>query len=454
MRTFRFWVLAVLLPVLLAGACGGGEQAVRPTPVASLVTPIAPTPVVAPFYTQSGDRLVLDRAEDVSAIEDGVPTEVSAVQRVLPTEVARPTPYLMFDPVADGGEGGVPPVSPDGVESWEVEFTEEEVLRALALRSPSCTDHFRALIVNYDGHESFGAEVAERLSDQMVADRPECLTEGWSPGFAQLQVCRRVKVTGEAGSGVPNTFRVNHLGRKVLAPTLKDGAFGYVLLHFFKLPMSDKPGCWFYRPDVRKWFWNERIPRYGDGGNNADDYMDGESGVDPVNFHQCDSLLGILIPKMMAAGDELDTLMVAVAIDRVRLLVPEQCSGVDPFGRYFWRIYPQAFPRVGCVIEAATGPVADGRFVINWAEGYSDAEGSPCWILETIGSEEGGEVVGEVRSPDQEPVTVQVEEPEGPLDGGESDRGGVVVDVEELVEQGSEGGGPGGETGSDGGEGQ
>ena len=451
MRIFSLWPLLALLPLLLAGACGGGEEAVRPTPVASLITPIAPTPVVAPFYTQSGDRLVLDRGTDGSADGGALATVVPAVQRVLPTEVARPTPYLMYEPVAGGGEGGDAPVAPGGVESWEVEFTDEEVLRALALRSPSCTDHFRALIVNYDGAESFGPEVARRLSDGMVADRPECLTEGWSPGFAQVQVCRRVRVTGEVGSGVPNTFRVNHLGRKVLAPTLKDGAFGYVLLHFIKMPLSDKPGCWFYRPDVRKWYWNERIPRGEEAGSSADDYRDGESGVEPVNFHQCDSLLGILIPKMMAAGDELDTLMVAVAIDRVRLLVPEQCSGVDPFGRYFWRIYPQAFPQAGCAIEAPTGPVADGRFVINWAEGYSDAEGSPCWILETIGSEE---VVGEVPGSEEEPVTEQVGEPEGPLGGEEPDGEGVVVGVGEPAEEGSEDGGTGEESGSGEDEGQ
>ena len=442
--------------VLVTGACGGGEDAVRPTPVASLITPIAPTPVVASFYTQSGDRLVLDRATEGSTgqVAVAVATEVPAVQLVLPNEVARPTPYLMFEPVAGGGEGGDAPVAPGGVESWEVEFTEEEVFSALALRSPSCTDQFRALIVNYDGAESFGPEVARRLSDDMVAERPECLAEGWSPGFAQVQVCRRVRVTGEVGSGVPNTFRVNHLGRKVLAPTLKDGAFGYVLLHFIKLPLSDKPGCWFYRPDVRKWYWNERIPRGGVAGSNADDYRDGESGVEPVNFHQCDSLLGILIPKMMAVGDELDTLMVAVAIDRVRLLVPEQCSGVDPLGRYFWRIYPQAFPQVGCAIEAPTGAVADGRFVINWAEGYSDADGSPCWVLETIGSEGGGEVVGEGQVSEEEPATLVVEEPKGLLGGGEAEGGAAVVDVGEPVEQESEDGGPDGESGSAGGEGQ
>ena len=436
--------LVALAVALVTVACGGGE-AVRPTAVASAITPIAPTPMVSSFYTQSGDRLVLDRSEEGSlAEESAVADGESSGGRVGPTEVARPTPFLYFDPVAGGGEGGDPPVAPEGVESWEVEFTEEEIVRALALRSPSCTDHFRALIVNYDGHESFGPEVAQRLSDQMVAQRPECLDEGWSPGFAHVQVCRRVRVTGEGGSGVPNTFRVKHLGKEVLGPSLKDGYFGYVLLHFYKLPLSEEPGCWFYRPDVRKWFWNKRVPLYEAGGTSADDYVDGESGVDPVNFHQCDSLLGILIPKMMAAGEELDTLMVAVAIDRVRLLVPEQCSGVDPFGRYFWRIYPQAFPQVGCALEAPTGPVADGRFVINWAEGYLDADGAPCWVLDTSGSGEDGvlQQEGEASAEDvsapvtEVPVTgaPPTEVPAGGVPPTEEAVGGVAATEVPVVE--------------------
>ena len=440
MRIFSFFLMACLGTLVLGLGCGG-ESAVRPTPVASVITPIAPTPMVVPFYTGSGDRLVLDHVvgegleEEGSGTEDGASgMDDSGVGGVGSDEVARPTPFLKFEPVAGGGEGGDPPVSPVGVESWEVDFTDEELGRALALRSPSCTDYFRVLLVNYDGVESFGPEVAQRLSDRMIAGRPDCLVEGWSPIFAMVQTCRGVRVTGEPESGVPNNFRVRLFGGNVLGPTKKDGALGYMLLHFIKLPLSDKPGCWFYRPDVRTWFWSELVPLYEDRTATADDYVRGDSGTDSAVFHQCDSLLGILIPKMLAAGDELDALMVAVAIDRVRLLVPEHCSGVDPFGRYFWDIYPQGFPQVGCGLNAPTGPVSDGRYVINWAEGYFDAEESPCWVFEPLAAnaveDEQGDGVdsGEASAEGVSPGMDGVEPGELAPDEGGVDDGEVVGD--------------------------
>lgn len=391
-----FSLLAALVLALCAVGCRG-EPTPHPTPVASIVTPVAPTPDIPVLLTAAGDRLILPTLTPTPEASGnvipllgagGVPTAVPTVSLS-----GRPTPELYFERVS--GESGESRPTGEGLVSdpvVDVVLTEEEIDSAIVLRTPSCVDDFRARLINYRGPEAFGAEVAKRLSDAMLEVRPDCVEEGWSPSFSNLAVCRRIKVTGSQDSGVPTLFTVRNLGEQRLGPSMRELAYGRILLHFGKLPYREEGGCWYYRADNRIWYWNVRgVVTDGSGGALVQDI---ESGRDLPAFGQCDALLGILVPKLIGAGAELDSLLVANAIDRVRLQVPEHCADVGPYGHYLWSTYPRAVPQPGCPEDAPTGGLGDDRYVIHFADGHFDAEGRPCWVLEPVevsGEAEGGE---------------------------------------------------------------
>lgn len=392
-------LLAALTVVLLVIGCGG-EPTRHPTPVASIVTPVAPTPDIPVLLTGSGDRLVLPTltpaVEGSGNLVPLIPVGGEATAVPGETGFGRPTPVLGFDGVSGEGSGKRP--SGEGLVTdpvVEVVLTEEEIDSAVILRRPSCVDDFRARLINYRGPEFFGAEVARRLSEEMVESRPDCVEEGWSPEFSILAVCKRVRVTGERDSSVPNVFTVKNLGERRLGPSMRELAYGRILLHFSRMPFRDEGGCWYYRADHRRWYWNVRGSGLRPDGSGGGVVQDVEWGRDEPVFEQCDALLGILVPKLIGAGAELDSLLVADAIDRVRLQVPEHCSAVGPYGHYLWSTYPSDLPQQECPVQQGTGGLGDDRYVIHFADGHFDAQGRPCWVLEPPeGVEGGGDAVG------------------------------------------------------------
>ena len=373
--------------VLILAACGG-EPAPHPTPVASIITPVAPTPDIPVLLTGAEDRLVLPTLTPAAE-----PAGVARAGGAQPTAVpatpgyGRPTPALSFSSISGGGSGVVPSADNTGSDPVvDVTLTQDEIDSAMVLRRPGCGEDFRARLINYAGPESFGAEVATRLSEEMLEGRPDCVEQGWTPVFSNLAVCRRVKVTGAADSGVPTTFTVSSLRQVRLGPSIRETAYGRILLHFAKLPFRDEGGCWYYRADNRNWYWNVRGQLAG-----SSRFQDIDSGRDEPVFEQCDSLLEILVPKLIAAGAELDSLLVANAIDRIRLQVHEHCAATGPYGNYLWSTYPRALPQNGCPVSVPTGALGEDRYVIHWADGHFDARGRPCWVLEPVEGEDDGE---------------------------------------------------------------
>ena len=179
-------LVALMFTAFLSlAACGGGDSADGPpaTPVPTDVpaTPIPPTTdlpapntvspmaTVPPAATQSPES-------DVSTPE--APTE-SPVAAPTDPPVAAPTVAAQVAPTEAPASFFLP--------------------RAVRNLGFSCSEQFRQALLEYDGVEEFGAEVARRLSDEFLEIRPDCLAEGWDPDISVGdQVCSDISTLPQA----------------------------------------------------------------------------------------------------------------------------------------------------------------------------------------------------------------------------------------------------------------
>jgi hypothetical protein len=223
--------------------------------------------------------------------------------------------------------------------------------------SLSCRDRYREMLIAYDGRVPFGPEAAADLSRELVANRQDCLEEGWSPDFDLERVC----VTGTVGGVRIRKGLVHSAGVWSTAQALGTARDreGNILVHFRKLPFAEARGCWYYLAADRSWSW------FVSG-------EDGGGGVDPPVFPACDALLRAML--LRGLSPDLGPLAVARAIDDVRLERGERCSAG------LWEPYPSSGGYDFCGVDAPTGVAGDGSLVVNWQRSNPASGGSLCWV--------------------------------------------------------------------------
>ena len=315
MRLGRAWVFLAALLLALVGCAG--ERA-------------APKVVVVPAPTR----------------EAGSPLEwryVSLEKRlVLPTATVVPTPTRRPTPVMVRMEAVLEAAAPAPVEE-----------RAPETRG--CVEHYRDLLAGAGPRPVLGAEVAWRLSEELVGSRPECLEEGWSP-----ELGLEVQCGGSAVGGVGVARGLLRFGgqtnRARLGPTGRD-EYGNVLVHFRRLPLVDGAGCWYYQASRDTWGWR---------------VLGGESGVWLPEFPGCEARVREGVSRGMLA--DLGVLHVARVLDGVRREHSAECG--DPM----WGSYPRRGGYAECGVQAETGVTEDGTMVVNWHERHPALGGVLCWV--------------------------------------------------------------------------
>ena len=322
----RYSFLFLLLPLLLAG-CGGGARApVTPTP-AYVPPTAAPVHSFVPGvhrYVDPGGRLAVP-----------TPTPV-------PTPTRVPLPGFIPEVPLDTSGGGLS--GPHGASE------------DAAAVPPSCVDHYRRMLVEYEGRVPFGSQVAYQLSRELVELRPDCSRQGWSPRFEADLVCVTGRV-GEVSISRGLTWRQNSLSYPRAVPTARDSR-GNILVHFARMPFDDAGGCWYYSSDTRAWAWLV----VGSG-----------SGVDLPRFPSCEALLRDLLASQAQRG--FGPLQVVRAVDEVRLRLPVPC------GSGLWNVFPTSRFQEGCGVESGTGLTPAGDLVVSWHDGHFPADDAVCWVL-------------------------------------------------------------------------
>ena len=304
--------------VALVVSCGGGGEPGEP-----LVWPgVAPGPVVTPAewrYVEPGGRLAF-------------PTPTAA-----PAPTVRPT------------------------------LAVREVLRRVApTRSPlvlkfgvegqmSCEDEYRRMLIGYEGRAPFGAEVAERLSEELTAGRPGCVEEGWVPEFGLERVCLSTVV-----GGLKLSYGFLRAGGRLNTPTTlstRRDESGNILVHFERLPLREESGCWYYAASQQAWGW----------------VVAGVvGGVDRPAFPVCEGRLREVLAGLEDA--EVGPLEVARAIDLVKKELAGEC------GTELWEVYPRGMAHGACEVEEDTGRWEEG-LVVNWHPEHPAGGGAVCWVL-------------------------------------------------------------------------
>ena len=223
-----------------------------------------------------------------------------------------------------------------------------------------CEEHYRDLLGEQGPRPVFGAEVAWRLSEELLEARPECLEEGWAPELGLEVQCQGPVVGGLSVSEGLLRYE-GQTNRPRLGPTGRD-QYGNVLLHFRRLPLTDGPGCWYYQVSRDTWGWQ---------------VMGGASGVAVPEFPACEAMVRERVTRGMLA--DLGTLHVARVVDEVRREHGAEC------GSGLWRSYPRRAGYSDCGIEADTGVTEDGAMVVNWHERQPALGGVVCWIFRAGG---------------------------------------------------------------------
>ena len=226
-----------------------------------------------------------------------------------------------------------------------------------------CVEHYRWLLKGYWGRRPFGPETAVRLSEDMVADRPECVDEGgWSPVFSFGPVCDGGTVDGVQLSSRLVRLEGSLRERRALS-TGKD-LYGNILVQFEKMPLREEGGCWYYRAHTESWSWVV----LGVG-----------TGTDLPRYPVCEDRLR----EKVLAGDvrELRVLDVAGAVEEVKRELGAECGSGN------WSIYPSTGPAVECDVQAVTGVGEDGLLVLNWQEQHPASDGAVCWVHDLGGGE-------------------------------------------------------------------
>ena len=220
----------------------------------------------------------------------------------------------------------------------------------------SCEEHYRRLLVEYEGREIFGPLVVMELSNSLVDSRPDCDEAGWSPQIGLEAVCIDRDVAGLLISEGLIRFE-GSFQKPVPLATGRDDE-GNMLLHFRKLPLREEVGCWYYDARLRAWGWVI-------GGV-------GEGVIEP-SFPACVNFLEREIVRRIHDG--LGPVDVARAIDDTRM-------EVVGCGNELWDIYPGSAPLDGCLVSGFTGVLPNGGALVNWHRGYLPADGSVCWVYD------------------------------------------------------------------------
>lgn len=242
----------------------------------------------------------------------------------------------------------------------------------------------------------------ETISIELLASRPDCKEEGWSPKFSagessfdRVDPCK----TGNFGG-----YRVHYPlqsqdGRIkptfVIAGNTEDEEYYggmSLLVHFSKLPYSDGSGCWYWtsRGEMRI---SITTP---DGEYHSTSYL---------GLPDCESKLREVIEDFRNEGRELGAEAVRDAQMRVMDAGPKECKASVPRNKIHgvddqeylerqWRLTPSETSTDGCDWKGNTGILDDGGFLINWDMTPSQSSetlvtdsrgGSPCWLLSKDG---------------------------------------------------------------------
>ena len=332
-RGWSCWTAVLGLLLLLTSgvlACGGGGP---PPELVEVSLPPTRAPVdPSVFRYVSGDqRLVF-------------PTDT-------PVPTITPRPTFSFPGVGDR----LTPVPDPGPAAFVKEPSSFWAGRDIPAVSLSCRDRYREMLIAYDGRVPFGPEAAAELSRELVANRQDCLEEGWSPDFDLERVC----VTGTVGGvrirkGL--VYSASAWDEPAALGTGRD-VDGNMLVHFRKMPLEDTRGCWYYLASDRSWSWF---------------VLGGGRGVDPSIFPACDALLRAVLLEGLSPGT--GTLDVARAIDNVRAELGEGCPA------RLWDLYPRVGGYGSCALDAPTGLSDDGSLVLNWQLAHPASGGALCWV--------------------------------------------------------------------------
>ena len=421
--SIRVLAIPVLLGLSVLAGCGGddggGTTRVTSSPVATEV----PTATKSPINEEPVNTLVLPTRTPVGGDRaSALPGGVRSVGAASGEETVEPT----LEPVTP------PKVYAEDHTPGPTQYrpSEEQISFSQALSRVPCIEDFRLMLLNYDGPEEFGPEVAERLSEEFVERREDCAAQGWNPGFPRVPAGANYfdyslnfrypcytentifdgtkypwsdEMRLEYGFYYPRPEVRVRVGR--LTPTKRlhseESEVTRVLIHFDPLPFKpDSWGCWFGRIkfDSREWWWNEMVPDSSKSKHEFKGYRL-ESGYTPHRLPQCDALLQSVLTDLHDSGTELDLIGVAAALETVKLVEPD-----DPCGGYeytypgdivvgrpalivdLWKLFPQGPSRAGCHVTADTGRLPDGGLVVNWHPDWPDSfGGSPCWVLSPEG---------------------------------------------------------------------
>jgi hypothetical protein len=259
----------------------------------------------------------------------------------------------------------------------------------MAITAVPCVDDFRQTLLNYDGPEEFGPEVAQRLSDEFRKRRTDCAEQGWNPGFPLktagqvhgVHICFRQYAFRLDQGGyftLISSFKHEVGAKSAMRPTMRRGPPPgdrfLMLVHLSPLPFDPEgAGCWYTHGEAG-WYWTHFFPSE----------RRAETGYDPVRLPECEALLRTVLEDLWVAGESLDVDGVTVAKDPVIAAMPEICGATEY--RRAWNLFPQADPRAGCAVEAPTGVQPDTSLVINWHPSFPDAfGGSACWVYSPEG---------------------------------------------------------------------
>ena len=297
---------------------------------------------------------------------------VTAEDRVLVFPTLTPVPVVSGSSRVSG-EGAPVATAPPAAPENALVIVEEKVdfERFFALSRPPCLEDFRAMLTGYEGPETFGPEVARKLSAQFSERRQDCVAAGWDPKFSLDPVCEDDRVQNAL---IPLTLVGRDLrGRPLARPTASD-YFGAVLVHFDRFPFVEEGGCWFYNGANLRWYW-QRWDLLSSSESHA------VSGVDLPRFPGCEEYLRYLMEVEAADAGSWDSLGVARLISRVMESAWEYCGGINSEGYAYWRLHPVADAQPACEITQGTGSLVEGMWVVNWAAGHVDADGNACWVL-------------------------------------------------------------------------
>ena len=333
----RWWVVALLLTLGLTVGCSGETATPRVLPDVAAVRDVQG--IATPSYA-GGNGFP-------------VPDEVVPAAEARRSET-RVTPWPTFTPVATIEPIFAVKATPTGNDA---EPATVPVFNQPAKRF-TCLADYRRWLVNYEWSSARDLHRGMRDFREL---RPDCNNVVFAPEFSSSPYCRDEDRVGGARVGSFFSMGQAHNYNLQLLGTRRSGS-GDMLIHFARLPKSNRPGCWYYEARLDRWFETEI------GGNDSEQAMPTAVPVQG-GFKFCDDALRRRFyndPGLVDAA-----MLQAVAGEVATGLV--ECS----FG---WN------PKVSDVRVAdycparESGWAADGSIVVHWSEKTWD--GVSCWFYD------------------------------------------------------------------------